>query len=417
MICKTSFHKLMRLVLLGVFLMPALTGCEGSDGSSGSAHVGSAGFTLKWPDESATDDNISGAIIVSDDCSARGVVNVSVYVRDLENHLSSGRFPCSAKKGTIENISVGTDRQFLVSCLNASGVEIYHGLKTGVTIKAGSNDVGTISVIRVDSFGTNGTGDGQFRNPTGLAIDFEGNVYVSDFDNDCIQKFTTDGTFIRKWSCTDPEGLVAYGERLFVCGLYDRIEVYDYDGVHMDTWRVPDTEASNTGVGVMDIDVDADGILYVLDTNDRAVKKFNWEGSFLGYFPINTQDQNVWAPLGIAIAGDRVYTTEGEHNRVHVWDLDGAYIRSWGTEGNDDGEFSTPVGIAIMGGTSVIVGDINGYPTFSRIQKFNMGGVYEATIQPDLGGFYPKALAVNNRLGKVYITSGSSDGVLIVDTF
>jgi len=39
------------------------------------------------------------------------------------------------------------------------------------------------------SWGMAGTGPGQFSYPGGVAVDSAGNVYVSDYDTDTIQKF------------------------------------------------------------------------------------------------------------------------------------------------------------------------------------------------------------------------------------
>ncbi len=47
---------------------------------------------------------------------------------------------------------------------------------------------------------TSGSKDGQFKNPTGIAIDGSSNyVYVADKENHRIQKFDSDGRFIAKW--------------------------------------------------------------------------------------------------------------------------------------------------------------------------------------------------------------------------
>ena len=35
--------------------------------------------------------------------------------------------------------------------------------------------------------------------PHGIAIDSSGNVYVADYGNNRIQKFTSNGNFITKW--------------------------------------------------------------------------------------------------------------------------------------------------------------------------------------------------------------------------
>ncbi|MBU0996233.1 MAG: hypothetical protein KJ737_27355 [Proteobacteria bacterium] len=108
--------------------------------------------------------------------------------------------------------------------------------------------------------------------------------------------------------------------------------------------------------------------------------------------------------------------TDAANNKVNVWDKNGTFVKSWGEEGNGDGEFSIPTGIATMGNKTVIVGDINSSPTFARIQKFTLSGDYEETIQPESGGFYPRALAVNDALGKIYVCNANSY-ILIVDTF
>ena len=47
-------------------------------------------------------------------------------------------------------------------------------------------------------WGSKGSGDGEFLNPVGLAIDSNGNVYVVDALNHRIQKFTPEGQFFKK---------------------------------------------------------------------------------------------------------------------------------------------------------------------------------------------------------------------------
>lgn len=49
------------------------------------------------------------------------------------------------------------------------------------------------------SWGTRGTGDGQFDYPTGLAIAGDGTIFVADAGNNRIQYFTPKGEFLGKW--------------------------------------------------------------------------------------------------------------------------------------------------------------------------------------------------------------------------
>jgi DNA-binding beta-propeller fold protein YncE len=57
------------------------------------------------------------------------------------------------------------------------------------------------------TWGSLGSGNGQFYNPTGMTVSFpQGNVYVADTGNGRIQEFTNDGKFINKWSINTPTG-------------------------------------------------------------------------------------------------------------------------------------------------------------------------------------------------------------------
>ena len=54
----------------------------------------------------------------------------------------------------------------------------------------------TASGEKIRSFGTPGSGRGQFKDPRGVAVDGEGNIFVADTGNNRIQKFTEEGQFL-----------------------------------------------------------------------------------------------------------------------------------------------------------------------------------------------------------------------------
>src|SRR5207247_5095591 len=81
-------------------------------------------------------------------------------------------------------------------------------------------------------WGSQGSGDGQFANPTGVAVDGSGNVFVADF-NSRIQKFTNTGTSLTKWGCPGsgdghlsvPTGVAVAGSgNLFGAARYARLD-------------------------------------------------------------------------------------------------------------------------------------------------------------------------------------------------
>ena len=56
----------------------------------------------------------------------------------------------------------------------------------------------------VKSFGEPGKGPGQFNTPHAIAIDNQDNVYVGDRGNQRVQIFDTDGTYLREWKVEIP---------------------------------------------------------------------------------------------------------------------------------------------------------------------------------------------------------------------
>ena len=54
-------------------------------------------------------------------------------------------------------------------------------------------------------WGTQGTGDGKFKNPRSVAVASDGSVYVADTYNHSVQRFTSEGVFISNWG-TDGTG-------------------------------------------------------------------------------------------------------------------------------------------------------------------------------------------------------------------
>jgi DNA-binding beta-propeller fold protein YncE len=51
----------------------------------------------------------------------------------------------------------------------------------------------------VSAWGIKGTNDGQLNKPHSMSGDNNGNIYVTDMNNHRIQKFTSDGQFVSKW--------------------------------------------------------------------------------------------------------------------------------------------------------------------------------------------------------------------------
>ena len=59
--------------------------------------------------------------------------------------------------------------------------------------------LGRYEVLETLAGGGQGTGDGDLDSAGGVAAASDGSVYVSDWFNHRIQKFTSEGVFVSKW--------------------------------------------------------------------------------------------------------------------------------------------------------------------------------------------------------------------------
>lgn len=105
-------------------------------------------------------------------------------------------------------------------------------------------------------------------------------------------------------------------------------------------------------------------------------------------------------PDGISVSSTSlVYVVDRGNGRVQVFDSNGRYLRQWGTTGRENGQFSNPSGIAINP-LGVYVCDNNNL----RVQRFTLDGEF---VTKFFEGERPSNIAANNS-GDVYVTSSNS---------
>ena len=90
----------------------------------------------------------------------------------------------------------------------------------------------------------------------------------------------------------------------------------------------------------------------------------------------------------------------------------------WGTSGTANGQFDTPMGIAVN--TSTVSGRVYVVDTFNnRIQYFDASGVYAGQAGEygfDPGKFnFPQGIAIQQGSGKVYLADTSNHRVQVLD--
>jgi DNA-binding beta-propeller fold protein YncE len=260
----------------------------------------------------------------------------NVWVADLED-----RFHIVSPDGAAREVwgeRGSAPGQFDFHSIDASVVRDYGDVAFAAdgTIYVADTGNHRIQVFAPDrtylsEWGGEGTGDGQFLAPSGIAVAPDGTIYVSDEGRDDVQRFDQNGRF-----------LGAFGE----------------SGVNEGQFMTP------AGVGVA-----GSGEVYVADYGRQRIQRFTADGTFLGAWGKsgdgNGQFNN---PNDVAVDRDgRVYVADDFNNLLQVFTPDGRFLAQIGGYGDGLGLLDDPLGVATGPDGMVYVGDRDGIQAFRLV--------------------------------------------------
>ena len=232
------------------------------------------------------------------------------------------------------------------------------------------------------SFITKWGGNGAFVNPMGIAIDSSGNVYVADQVHQRIAKFTSDGILIQDWaSQVNPTDIAIDSlNNIYVTEMFDnRIAKFTSDGTFIERW--------NTSPLCRGITVDSSDNIWVTSANNGdtnyLVQKFSSDGTLLTQWNSAGNDGvNIPTFNGYGIAFDsegKLFVVDTFNHRVQKYETDGTLITQFGISGTGDGEFNSPHDLAIDSQDKIFVSD-----TFNhRIQVFAKSPTNQPPVAED----------------------------------
>jgi tripartite motif-containing protein 71 len=203
----------------------------------------------------------------------------------------------------------------------------------------------------VSTFGSAGTGDGQFSWNRGIAIDTQGNIYISDTTNNRIEKFDAAGNFLLKWGsygtgnsqfisavaiCCDSSDNVYVGESYY-SGVYSnynhRVQKFDSSGNYITQWGSYGIGHGNFN-GITGIASDTSDNIWVMDLYNYRLQKFDSAGTFILTTGHNgSTDGNFgggpYTAHIICDSSGNVFVTDRGNSRIQKFDQYGNYVAKW----------------------------------------------------------------------------------------
>ncbi|WP_293870972.1 putative Ig domain-containing protein, partial [Flavobacterium sp.] len=397
----------------------------------------------------------------------------NLYVADASNNRirkisNTGSVTTIAGDGTASYLDgQGTTAQFnnpIGVAITNSGI-VYVSDSSNNRIRAISNTGNVTTVAGNSSPGLiNGLGiTAQFNAPRALSVDASANIYVVDYNNNCIRKITSTGVV------TTFSGTGAFGA---VNGL-GTIATFKYpEGIATDTSgnvfvadvsnncirKITSTGDTNTfsGTAVRGLEngqggtmamfnspvavaAVSSGVIYVIDDFNSCIRKVSTDG-IVSTFAGNTSTGYVDGqgtvaffnnPKGIALdAAGNIYVADTFNNSIRKITPAGVVttIAGDGTVGYLDGQgtaakFNNPYSLTVDTSGNIFVADTKN----SRIRKISSTGLVTTVAGYILSGYAdgasniarfknPQGIAIDNTTGILYVADTTNNRIRKIAT-
>jgi DNA-binding beta-propeller fold protein YncE len=271
-------------------------------------------------------------------------------------------------------------------------------------------------------WGKRGVQPGELVKPRAIAIDNQDRLFLVDWTAR-LQVFDRDGNYLGvTWTPPDyrngrPSGLSIDrdGNLLVSDSHYNCIRIYSAAGKLLKTIGGEAGTAPGQLGYVSDAVQDADGFYYIAEFGEnQRISKFDAAGKFLMCWGGPGSEPGQFSRIRALVLGPDglLYAADACNHRIQIFTRDGKLVRVWGTQGSAEGQLSYPYDLAFSPGRNPYLYVVE-YGN-NRVQKFTPEGVSLATW----GGAgrepgrlaNPWALAVDSK-GCVHVVDSENDRV------
>ncbi|MCF6355679.1 MAG: choice-of-anchor D domain-containing protein [Candidatus Polarisedimenticolaceae bacterium] len=169
--------------------------------------------------------------------------------------------------------------------------------------------------------------------------------------------------------------------------------------------------------------VGAAGEIYIANVGKGNVEVYGPDLSLVG--KLGAGDGEFLKPVGVAVdSAGSIYVVDGREHRVKIYNADRSFKSSFGSRGTGNGQFQTPTSIAINEVTSeILIPDLVALSTSARVQVFDLNGAFLRSFittgtneQGETVAFIrPYGIAVDT-LDRIYVTDGYQNVVTVYST-
>ncbi len=205
--------------------------------------------------------------------------------------------------------------------------------------------IGSKEFVYSEAYNASNMGRYRFLKPIDLAVDAERNLYITSFYSGKLVKISPNGdglSIFDRGTGTRFYGIDCEKNRVCVSDFKsDSVHILDKDLNLIKSFGTTGKDAGNFH-GPKGIKFDKDGNIYVVDSGNSRIQKFDGEGNFILKFgePGEYEGQ-IDNPSGIYIDDTTVYVTDTGNKRIACFDDSGNFIKNLSIR-----EIHTPRGIS-----------------------------------------------------------------------
>ena len=296
---------------------------------------------------------------------------VTVEIKDEQEQESVTEVRIDDNKDGIYKISYFPRVQGTIKLLVKVNGEHIHGRPFAVIVKP-------FQVKPVLSFGKQGSGEGMFQHPYGVAVSDGDEMVVADSNNHRVQVFDSNGTFLRFFGREGknagefkyPVGVAINKDRnISVADTNNhRIQIFSWEGWHVGSFGSQGSLDSQL-LNPWGLSLDSTGNFIVADTGNNVIKIFTPDGRFV--MKIGGQDCFSF-PIHCVQCGEYFLVSDLFEHCIKVFNREGHFQYKFGKQGKGDGEFHFPRFLSVTQSKHLLVCDEDNH----RIQVFDVDGKF-----------------------------------------